>query len=74
MSPRSSGTGPAHRDAVPPGVVLHAVPLPVTGRAAGALAPSLARLASEHVDPDIYADVNAMLLAADGLRGRREGP
>ncbi len=74
MSTRSSGTGPAHRDTVPPGSVLHAVPQPVAGSATGALAPSHARLATEHVDPDIYADVNEMLVAADVLRGRREGP
>jgi hypothetical protein len=74
VSTRSSGTGPAHRDTVPPDSELHAVPQPVAGTATGALAPSLARLTTEHVDPDIYDEVNVTLLAADVLRGRREGP
>lgn len=74
MNTRSSGTGPAHRDTVPPGSELHAVPQPVAVNAIGALAASLVRLTTEHVDPDIYAEVNVTLLAADVLRGRREGP
>lgn len=73
MSPRS-GAGPADRDTVAPGVALHAVPKTVVASATGALAHSLDRLTSEHADPDIYADVNAVLLAADVPRGRREGP